>query len=149
MAANIMYLIWRTYLKTTCTQTSISPSSTVSSLFALKLSNSLWTVTSLAPCINGRKAKNSWVKFDWVNSGWSGCCCKLRWPQAHPRMGIFFQNFWGECKVLHVVCRSNHCGRYLEISEFHCGSRQGFICIPEGKMGRHGWISMRCYVTRL
>jgi hypothetical protein len=47
------------------------------------------------------------------------------------------RNFFKHCrdgyKAVHVIQRSNWNGHFLEISEFHSGSRQGVIRIPEGK----------------
>ena len=53
------------------------------------------------------------------------------------------RNFFKHCrdgyKAVHVIQRSNRNGHFLEISEFHSGSRQGVIRIPEGK-ARQGWL---------
>ena len=38
-----------------------------------------------------------------------------------------------------MICRSNHYGHFLEILEFHSGSCQGVIRIPEGKASK-GWL---------
>jgi hypothetical protein len=50
----------------------------------------------------------------------------------------FFKHRRDGYKALHVVQQSNRNDHFLEISEFHSGSRQGVIRLPEGK-ARHGW----------
>ncbi|GMY21587.1 hypothetical protein FCV25MIE_16828 [Fagus crenata] len=42
-------------------------------------------------------------------------------------------------KALHVIRCSNKHGMFLEIPEFHSGSHQGVIRIPEGAE-RQGWV---------
>ena len=53
--------------------------------------------------------------------------------------GEFFKHRRDGYKALHVIRRSNKHGMFLEISEFHSGSRQGVIRIPEGAE-RQGWV---------
>ena len=53
----------------------------------------------------------------------------------------FFKHRRDGYKALHVIRRSNKHGMFLEISEFHSGSRQGVIRIPEGAE-RQGWVHL-------
>ncbi|GMY21095.1 hypothetical protein FCV25MIE_16336, partial [Fagus crenata] len=57
----------------------------------------------------------------------------------------FFKHHRDGYKAIHVVQRSNQNGHFLEISEFHSGSLQGFLRLPEGKV-RQGWrdFSLLC-----
>ena len=48
--------------------------------------------------------------------------------------GEFFRHRRNGFKALHVILRSNPNGKYLEVLEFHSGSRQGVLRIPEGEM---------------
>jgi hypothetical protein len=41
-------------------------------------------------------------------------------------------------KAIHVIHHSNRNGIFLEIFEFHSGSRQGVVCIPGGR-NKQGW----------
>ena len=54
-------------------------------------------------------------------------------------LGEFFKHRCDGYKAIHVICRSNKHGTFLESSEFHSGSRQGVIRIPEG-VARQGWL---------
>lgn len=54
-------------------------------------------------------------------------------------LGEFFKHRRDGYKAIHVIRRSNKNGTFLETSEFHSGSRQGVIRIPEG-VARQGWI---------
>jgi hypothetical protein len=58
--------------------------------------------------------------------------------QSHTR-GDFFRHRRDGYKALHVIRRSNQHGNFLEVSEFHSGSRQSVIRIPEG-VERQGWV---------
>ncbi|GMY17847.1 hypothetical protein FCV25MIE_13086 [Fagus crenata] len=51
----------------------------------------------------------------------------------------FFKHRRDGYKALHVIRRTNHYGHFLELSEFHSGSRQGVLRIPEGKE-KQGWV---------
>jgi hypothetical protein len=64
--------------------------------------------------------------------------------QSHTH-GDFFKHRRDGYKALHVIRRSNQHGNFLEVSEFHSGSRQSVIRIPEG-VERQGWVdfSMLC-----
>jgi hypothetical protein len=53
--------------------------------------------------------------------------------------GDFFKHRRDRYKALHVIRRSNQHGNFLEVSEFHSGSRQSVIRIPEG-VERQGWV---------
>jgi hypothetical protein len=52
--------------------------------------------------------------------------------------GEFFRHRRNGYKALHVILRSNPNGKFLEVSEFHSGSRQGVLRIPEGET-KKGW----------
>ncbi len=58
--------------------------------------------------------------------------------QSHTR-GDFFRHRRDGYKALHVIRRSNQHGNFLEVSEFHSGSCQSVIRIPEGEE-RQGWV---------
>ncbi len=60
--------------------------------------------------------------------------------EIYGKEGEFFQHRRDGYKAIHVICHSNHYGYFLEISEFHSGSRQWVIRIPEGK-ARKGWLN--------
>ena len=47
--------------------------------------------------------------------------------------GEFFRYHQNGFKAIHVILRSNSNGKFLEVLEFHSGSRQGVLCIPEGE----------------
>jgi hypothetical protein len=47
--------------------------------------------------------------------------------------GEFFRHHQNGFKAIHVILRSNSNGKFLEVSEFHSGSRQGVLRIPEGE----------------
>ena len=53
-------------------------------------------------------------------------------------LGEFFKHRRDGYKAIHVIRRANKHGTFLETSEFHSGSRQGVIRIPEGE-ARQGW----------
>ena len=57
----------------------------------------------------------------------------------HDAKSDYFKHRRDGYKALHVIRRSNHFGQFLELSEFHSGSRQGVLCIPEGK-AKQGWV---------
>ena len=61
---------------------------------------------------------------------------KLRTPQINPQG--FIQHFRDGYRVLEVSGMKNDRGCYIEISEFHSGSQQGGIRVPEGRRGA-GW----------
>ena len=54
------------------------------------------------------------------------------------KTGDFFQHRRDGYKAIHVIRRYNRHGQFLEISEFHSGSHQGVLRVPEGK-ARQGW----------
>jgi hypothetical protein len=54
--------------------------------------------------------------------------------------GDFFKHRRDGYKALHVICRSNQHGNFLEVSEFHSGSRQSVIRIPE-HVKCQGWVN--------
>jgi hypothetical protein len=56
-------------------------------------------------------------------------------------VGDFFRHHRDGYKAIHVIRRSNQNGQYLEISEFHSGSRQGVLRIPTG-VARKGWLQL-------
>uniref|UniRef100_A0A2N9HAP6 Reverse transcriptase zinc-binding domain-containing protein n=1 Tax=Fagus sylvatica TaxID=28930 RepID=A0A2N9HAP6_FAGSY len=49
-------------------------------------------------------------------------------------------------KAIHVIRRSNQYGLYLEVSEFHSGSRKGVIRIPAG-VEKQGWAQFSVFCT--
>uniref|UniRef100_A0A2N9HXJ9 Reverse transcriptase domain-containing protein n=1 Tax=Fagus sylvatica TaxID=28930 RepID=A0A2N9HXJ9_FAGSY len=57
--------------------------------------------------------------------------------------GEFFRNHRDGYKAIHVLRRSNQHGLYLEVSEFHSGSRKGVIRIPAG-LEQQGWFQIAC-----
>ena len=54
--------------------------------------------------------------------------------------GDFFKHRRDGYKAIHVIRRSNQHGHFLEVSEFHSGSRQSVIRIPAGEE-RKGWVN--------
>ena len=61
---------------------------------------------------------------------------KLRTPQINPQG--FIQHFRDGYRAIKVSGMKNDRGCYIEISEFHSGSQQGGIRVPEGWRGT-GW----------
>jgi hypothetical protein len=61
---------------------------------------------------------------------------QLRTPQINPQG--FIQHFRDGYRALEVSGMKNDRGCYIEISEFHSGSQQGGIRVPEGRRGA-GW----------
>uniref|UniRef100_A0A2N9I472 Reverse transcriptase domain-containing protein n=1 Tax=Fagus sylvatica TaxID=28930 RepID=A0A2N9I472_FAGSY len=59
----------------------------------------------------------------------------------------FFQSHRDGYRVLELSCMKNKGGRFVELADYHSGSRQGHIRIPEGKQGT-GWISFGEEVRR-
>ena len=53
-------------------------------------------------------------------------------------VGDFFRHHRDGYKAIHVIRRANQNGQYLEISEFHSGSRKGVLRIPTG-VEQRGW----------
>jgi hypothetical protein len=54
--------------------------------------------------------------------------------------GDFFKHRRDGYKAIHVIRRSNQHGLFLDVSEFHSGSRQSVIRIPAGEE-RKGWVN--------
>ncbi|GMY33690.1 hypothetical protein FCV25MIE_28932, partial [Fagus crenata] len=52
--------------------------------------------------------------------------------------GEFFRQHRTGYKSIHVTRRANANGKFLEVSEFHSGSRQGALHIPKGET-KSGW----------
>jgi hypothetical protein len=50
----------------------------------------------------------------------------------------FFRFFRDGYRTLELSCLKNRGGRYLELCDYHSGSQQGGIRVPEGKRGA-GW----------
>jgi hypothetical protein len=75
-----------------------------------------------------------WVGYDdlqWL----SDCVNKIAVSNSN---GNIFLHRRDGYKAIHIIRCSNRNRPFLEISEFHSGSRQGVIRIPEGK-NRQGW----------
>ncbi len=53
--------------------------------------------------------------------------------------GEFFRQRRTGYKSIHVTRRANANGKFLEVSEYHSGSRQGALRIPEGET-KSGWV---------
>ena len=53
--------------------------------------------------------------------------------------GEFFRQRRTGYKSIHVIRRANANGKFLEVSEFHSGSRQGALRIPKGE-AKSGWV---------
>uniref|UniRef100_A0A2N9J896 Endonuclease/exonuclease/phosphatase domain-containing protein n=1 Tax=Fagus sylvatica TaxID=28930 RepID=A0A2N9J896_FAGSY len=51
----------------------------------------------------------------------------------------YFQSFRDSYRTLELSCMKNKGGRFVELSDYHSGSQQGHIRIPEGK-NRWSWI---------
>uniref|UniRef100_A0A2N9HG92 Endonuclease/exonuclease/phosphatase domain-containing protein n=1 Tax=Fagus sylvatica TaxID=28930 RepID=A0A2N9HG92_FAGSY len=60
----------------------------------------------------------------------------LRKPAA--KLVGFFQFYRDGYRTLELSCLSNRGGRYLELCDYHSGSQQGGVRVPEGKHGA-GW----------
>uniref|UniRef100_A0A2N9GEY0 Uncharacterized protein n=1 Tax=Fagus sylvatica TaxID=28930 RepID=A0A2N9GEY0_FAGSY len=58
--------------------------------------------------------------------------------------GEFFRHHRDGYKAIHAIRRSNQHGQYLEISEFHSGSRKGVIRIPAG-LEQQGWAQFSLF----
>ena len=58
--------------------------------------------------------------------------------------GDFFRHHRDGYKAIHVIRRSNQYGQYLEVSEFHSGSRKGVIRIPAG-LEQQGWAQFSLF----
>ena len=56
-------------------------------------------------------------------------------------VGDFFRHHRDGYKAIHVIRRANQNGQYLEISEFHSGSRKGVLRIPTG-VEQRGWLQI-------
>jgi hypothetical protein len=50
----------------------------------------------------------------------------------------FFEFHRDENKMLELSCHANRGGRFVEVSEYHSGTQQGCIRVPEGRRGA-GW----------
>jgi hypothetical protein len=72
-------------------------------------------------------------KFEWLGD----CILKVIEPNTKYD---FFKHYRDGYKAIHVIRRSNQHGSFLEVSEFHSGTRQGVIRIPKG-MQRLGWVA--------
>ena len=53
--------------------------------------------------------------------------------------GEFFRQRCTGYKSIHVTRCANAKGKFLEVSEYHSGSRQGALCIPAGET-KSGWV---------
>ena len=58
--------------------------------------------------------------------------------------GDFFRHHRDGYKAIHVIRRSNQYGQYLEVSEFHSGSRKGVIRIP-ARLEQQGWAQFSLF----
>jgi hypothetical protein len=77
----------------------------------------------------------------WLLEVWE----KMRQFSAQP-VG-FFQSHRDGYRVLELSCMKNKGGCFVELADYHSGSRQGHIRIPEGKKGV-GWTSFGEEVRR-
>lgn len=77
-----------------------------------------------------------WVSMKglrWLIGVWDKLC---RLPE-HSKG--YFQSFRDSYWTLELSCMKNKGGRFVELSDYHSGSQQGHIRIPEGK-NRWSWI---------
>ena len=74
--------------------------------------------------------------------GWLGTTIDLAASKA--TVGDFFRHQRDGYKAIHVIRRSNQYGLYLEVSEFHSGSRKGVIRIPAG-VEQQGWAQFSVF----
>ena len=78
-----------------------------------------------------------WVSamdLQWLTRVWDKLCKITDQPEG------FFQSFRDGYRILEISCMKNKRGRFVELSDYHSGSQQGHIRIPEGKK-RGGWDS--------
>jgi hypothetical protein len=74
--------------------------------------------------------------------GWLGTTIDMAASKATG--GDFFRHQRDGYKAIHVIHRSNQYGQYLEVSEFHSGSRKGVIRIPAG-VEQQGWAQFSLF----
>lgn len=74
--------------------------------------------------------------------GWLGTTIDMAASKA--TVGDFFRHQRDGYKAIHVIRRSNQYGLYLEVSEFHSGSRKGVIRIPAG-VEQQGWAQFSLF----
>jgi hypothetical protein len=74
--------------------------------------------------------------------GWLGTTIDMAASKA--TVGDFFRHQRDGYKAIHVIRRSNQYGLYLEVSEFHSGSRKGVIRIPAG-VEKQGWAQFSVF----
>ena len=90
-------------------------------------------------CITERKFRKIMGKL-WLGQKdleWLGDCIEK--AMRHQKDGEFVQHRRDGYKAIHAIRRSNQNGSFLEISEFHSGSRQGVLRVPAG-MEWQGWV---------
>ena len=68
---------------------------------------------------------------------WLGDCIEK--AMIHKKDGEFVQHRHDGYKAIHAVRRSNQNGSFLELSEFHSGTRQGVLRVPAG-VEWQGWV---------
>jgi hypothetical protein len=68
---------------------------------------------------------------------WLGDCIEK--AMRHQKDGEFVQHRRDGYKAIHAIRRSNQNGSFLELSEFHSGSRQGVLHVPAG-VDWKGWV---------
>ena len=61
---------------------------------------------------------------------WLGDCIEK--AMRHQKDDEFVQHHRDGYKAIHAIRRSNQNGSFLELSEFHSGSRQGVLRVPAG-----------------
>jgi hypothetical protein len=59
-------------------------------------------------------------------------CVKIDQPVG------FFKSHRDGYRTLELSCMKNKGGRYVELSDYHSGSQQGNIRIPEGRLAKGG-----------
>ena len=57
----------------------------------------------------------------------------------HKKDGEFVQHRRDGYKAIHAIHQTNQNGSFLELSEFHSGSRQGVLRVPAG-VDWQGWV---------
>lgn len=61
------------------------------------------------------------------------------WSSDEPSIG-FFESHRDGYRTLEICCMENLGGRFVKFLDYHSGSQQGHIRVPEGRKGR-GWAS--------
>uniref|UniRef100_A0A2N9J7V4 Endonuclease/exonuclease/phosphatase domain-containing protein n=1 Tax=Fagus sylvatica TaxID=28930 RepID=A0A2N9J7V4_FAGSY len=111
-------------------------------LLVLMQSTSLWYLVGVGMIRihiierRGNFCGSIWVSMKglrWLIGVWDKLC---RLPK-HSKG--YFQSFRDSYRTLELSCMKNKGGRFVELSDYHSGSQQGHIRIPEGK-NRWSWI---------